>query len=98
VRARTAGRQVFSGVLLWGDMRRFFAKAVKVVEADNEVLAETQRRALPNWPRHIRATHAIARGAELTTRGYLHHGSIAMTSIYPYCDGMKRVRCRDTFR
>ena len=44
-------------------MRRFFAKAVKVVEADNEVLAETLRRALPNFVSYRdRAWHACWHG------------------------------------
>jgi len=36
----------------------------------------------PNWTWHTHATHAIARGAELTTvRDNLRHASIATTSI-----------------
>ncbi len=72
-----------SGVRLWEVTRRFFAKAAEVIEADNPVLAEKLRRASPHWTRHTHATHALARGAELTTvRDNLRHASISTTSIY----------------
>ncbi|MDL5410462.1 integrase, partial [Escherichia coli] len=56
-----------SSVRLWEITRRFFAKAAEVLEADNPVLAEKLGRASPHWTRHTHATHALARGAELTT-------------------------------
>lgn len=37
-------------------MRRFFRKVADVIEKDS-----------PHWMRHTHATHALARGAELTT-------------------------------
>jgi site-specific recombinase XerD len=87
-----------SGVRLWEIPRRFFAKAAEVIEADNEALAEKLLRASPNWTRHIHATHAIACGAELTTVGdNLRNASMAITSIYPHSDGVKRARHRDAF-
>ena len=47
----------------------------------------------PHWTRHTHATHALARGAELTTvRDNLRHASIATTSIYLQSDGVKRAR------
>jgi site-specific recombinase XerD len=43
--------------------------------------------------RHTHATHALARGAELTTvRDNLRHSSIATTSIYLHTDEVKRAR------
>jgi len=43
--------------------------------------------------RHTHATHALARGAELTTvRDNLRHASIATTSIYLHSDEFKRVQ------
>lgn len=88
-----------SGVRLWEITRRFFAKAAEVIEADNPVLAEKLRRATPHWTRHTHATHALARGAELTTvRDNLRHASIATTSIYLHSDDVKRARqIRDAF-
>jgi site-specific recombinase XerD len=80
-----------SSVRLWEITRRFFAKAAEVIEADNQVLAEKLRRASPHWTRHTHATHALARGAELTTvRDNLRHASIATTSIYLHSDDVKR--------
>lgn len=52
-----------------------------------------------NHCRHTHATHALARGAELTTvRDNLRHASIATTSIYLHSDDVKRARqIRDAF-
>lgn len=88
-----------SSVRLWEITRRFFAKAAEVIEADNPVLAEKLRRASPHWTRHTHATHALARGAELTTvRDNLRHASISTTSIYLHTDEVKRARqIRDAF-
>ncbi|AJZ56577.1 phage integrase family protein [Paraburkholderia fungorum] len=88
-----------SGVRLWEITRRFFARAAEVIAADNPVLAEKLRRASPHWTRHTHATHALARGAELTTvRDNLRHASIATTSIYLHSDDVKRARqIRDAF-
>jgi len=88
-----------SGLRLWEITRRFFARAAEVIAADNPVLAEKLRRASPHWTRHTHATHAIARGAELTTvRDNLRHASIATSSIYLHSDDVKRARqIRDAF-
>jgi site-specific recombinase XerD len=88
-----------SDVPLWEITRRFFAKAAEVIESDNVVLAEKLRRASPHWMRHTHATHALARGAELTTvRDNLRHSSIATTSIYLHSDEVKRAKqIRDAF-
>lgn len=46
--------------------------------------------------RHTHASHALARGAELTTvRDNLRHASIATTSIYLHSDEVKRARQMD---
>ena len=68
-------------------MRRFFRQAADVLGTDHPVVAEKLRRASPHWTRHTHATHALARGAELTTvRDNLRHASIATTSIYLQSD------------
>ena len=78
---------------LWAIMRRFFGAAADVIQAEHSVLAEKLRRASPHWMRHTHATHALARGAELTTvRDNLRHASIATTSIYLHGDEVKRAR------
>lgn len=78
---------------LWSVMRRFFTKVAEVVEADSPSTAEKLRRASPHWMRHTHATHALARGAELTTvRDNLRHASISTTSIYLHGDEVKRAR------
>ncbi|MFM9928133.1 site-specific integrase [Variovorax sp. H27-G14] len=78
---------------IWSVMRRFFTQVAGVIETDNPALAEKLRRASPHWMRHTHATHALARGAELTTvRDNLRHASIATTSIYLHGDEVKRAR------
>lgn len=50
---------------------------------DNPTFAEKLRRATPHWIRHTHATHALYRGADLTTvRDKLRHTSLATTSMY----------------
>jgi site-specific recombinase XerD len=76
--------------------RRFFRLAADAIGTDHPVLAEKLRRASPHWTRHTHATHALARGAELTTvRDNLRHASIATTSIYLQSDEVKRSRQMD---
>lgn len=78
---------------LWSVMRRFFRKVAEVMEKDSPATAEKLRRASPHWMRHTHATHALARGAELTTvRDNLRHASISTTSIYLHGDEVKRAR------
>lgn len=82
-----------SAVRLWAAMRRFFRCAAKTIERDHPVLADKLQRASPHWMRHTHATHALARGAELTTvRDNLRHASISTTSIYLHSDEVKRAR------
>jgi site-specific recombinase XerD len=74
-------------------MRRFFRQAANGIGTDHPAVAEKLRRASPHWTRHTHATHALARGAELTTvRDNLRHASIATTSIYLQSDEVKRAR------
>ncbi|WGT62484.1 phage integrase family protein [Variovorax paradoxus] len=76
---------------LWSIMRRFFLQVAEVIGAESPALAEKLRRASPHWMRHTHATHALARGAELTTvRDNLRHASITTTSIYLHGDEVKR--------
>jgi len=81
---------------LWAVMRRFFTKVAEVIAADAPATAEKLRRASPHWMRHTHATHALARGAELTTvRDNLRHASVSTTSIYLHSDEVKRARQMD---
>ncbi|WP_321884716.1 site-specific integrase [Paraburkholderia bannensis] len=90
--AGSAGANI-SSVRLWMVMRRFFLLAAKSIEADHAPLAEKLRRASPHWMRHTHATHALGRGAELTTvRDNLRHASVSTTSIYLHSDEVKRAR------
>ncbi|MDR5880539.1 phage integrase family protein [Caballeronia sp. LZ032] len=74
-------------------MRRFFSQAADVIQQDHPVAAEKLRHASPHWLRHTHASHALARGAELTTvRDNLRHASISTTSIYLHVDEAKRAR------
>ncbi|MDR5880479.1 site-specific integrase [Caballeronia sp. LZ032] len=80
-----------TGNRLWHVMRRFFRQAADVIGTEHPVVVEKLRRASPHWTRHTHATHALARGAELTTvRDNLRHASIATTSIYLQSDEVKR--------
>ncbi|RQM43843.1 integrase, partial [Paraburkholderia bannensis] len=89
----TAAGTGISSVRLWMVMRRFFLLAAKTIEADHAPLAEKLRRASPHWMRHTHATHALGRGAELTTvRDNLRHASVSTTSIYLHSDEVKRAR------
>lgn len=82
-----------TGTRLWSVVRRFFETAADVIENDHAVMAEKLRKASPHWMRHTHATHALARGAELTTvRDNLRHASISTTSIYLHGDDVKRAR------
>ena len=82
-----------TGTRLWNVMRRFFDQVADVIAADHPAAAEKLRRASPHWMRHTHATHALARGAELTTvRDNLRHASIATTSINLQSDEIKRAR------
>lgn len=82
-----------TGTRLWGVVRRFFETAANTIENDHAVLAEKLRKASPHWMRHTHATHALARGAELTTvRDNLRHASVSTTSIYLHSDEIKRAR------
>jgi len=78
---------------LWSILRRFFEAAADVLEEQNPALAGKLRRASPHWMRHTHATHALERGAELTTvRDNLRHASISTTSTYLHSDHAKRDR------
>jgi integrase len=82
-----------TGAHLWRVMRRFFLEAAGVLEGDHPLLAEKLHRASPHWMRHSHASHALARGAELTSvRDNLRHSSISTTSMYLCGDDLKRSR------
>lgn len=85
--------QGITSARLWAIMRRFFRDAAAVIQADHSMLAEKLCQASPHWMRHTHATHALARGAELTTvRDNLRHASISTTSIYLHSDDVQRAR------
>jgi len=87
------GRAGISAARLWAVMKRFFGMAAAALEADAPALAEKLRQASPHWTRHTHATHALARGAELTTvRDNLRHASLSTTSIYLHGEDVKRAR------
>jgi site-specific recombinase XerD len=87
------GSAGIAGARLWRVMRRFFVQAADVIQADHPATAEKLRRASPHWMRHSHASHALARGAELTTvRDNLRHASIATTSMYLHGDEIQRAK------
>lgn len=78
---------------LWAIVRRFFAATADVLADTNPALAEKLRRATPHWMRHTHATHALQRGAELTTvRDNLRHASLSTTSMYLHSDDLRRAK------
>lgn len=78
---------------LWQLSFKFRILQLPQVEQENPALAEKLRKATPHWMRHTHATHALARGAELTSvRDNLRHASISTTSIYLHGDDFKRAK------
>ena len=78
---------------LWAVMRRFFRQAGASLSAVSPSTAAKLSLATPHWMRHTHATHALARGVELTTvRDNLRHASVATTSVYLHTDEAKRAR------
>lgn len=78
---------------VWAVMKRFFLCASVDFQGSIPSLADRLRSATPHWMRHTHASHALARGAELTTvRDNLRHASISTTSIYLHADRRKRAR------
>jgi len=89
---RVAGEDgAISTARLWAVHKRFFGLSARLLEEDNPRLADKLRAASPHWMRHTHASHALQRGAELTTvRDNLRHASIATTSTYLHGDDDKR--------
>lgn len=86
--------QGLTGSRLWMVMKTFFNQAADRLEPVNALLAEKLRKASPHWMRHTHATHALARGASLTTvRDNLRHASVATTSGYLHTD--EKVRAKE---
>ena len=80
-----------TGARLWATLKRFFRFAAGEIESEDVTLAEKLRRASPHWMRHTHATHALARGAALTTvRDNLRHASVSTTSAYLHTDARQR--------
>jgi site-specific recombinase XerD len=78
---------------LWSVMHRFFAHAATQLETVSPATAQKLRQATQHWMRHTHATHALARGVDLTVvRDNLRHASVATTSVYLHTDQMKRAR------
>jgi hypothetical protein len=68
------GTEKLSTVRLWAILRRFFRTTADTIEADNPAFAMKLRVAGPHWMRHTHATHALKRGAQLTSvRDNLRH-------------------------
>ena len=93
------GQRRITSSRLWDVTKRFFVATADAIEAQSPKAAEKLRRASPHWMRHTHATHALARGAELTTvRDNLRHASVSTTSVYLHTDQAKRARqMRDAF-
>ncbi len=93
------GQSRITSSRLWDVTKRFFLATADAIVAESPKTAEKLRRASPHWMRHTHATHALARGAELTTvRDNLRHASVSTTSVYLHTDQAKRSRqMRDAF-
>jgi site-specific recombinase XerD len=78
---------------LWSVMRRFFLHAATELETVSPSTSQKLKQATGHWMRHTHATHALARGVDLTTvRDNLRHASVATTSVYLHTDDTKRAR------
>ncbi|MCX8518406.1 MAG: tyrosine-type recombinase/integrase [Rhodoferax sp.] len=74
-------------------LRRFFSGAADVLRNEAPTTADKLMRASTHWMRHSHATHALERGADLTTvRDNLRHASVSTTSIYLHSDDAKRAK------
>jgi site-specific recombinase XerD len=93
------GQDRITSTRLWNVTKRFFMTTSDAIESESPKTADKLRRASPHWMRHTHATHALARGAELTTvRDNLRHASVSTTSVYLHTDQAKRARqMRDAF-
>jgi len=92
-RAAADDQGAISATRLWAICRRFFRLAATLLEETNPTLSAKLRTASPHWMRHTHASHALHRGAELTTvRDNLRHASIATTSTYLHGDDEKRTK------
>jgi len=88
--------QGISANRLWAVMKRFFDLVANLTAEKNPALSAKLRRASPHWMRHTHATHALGRGAELTTvRDNLRHASLSTTSTYLHSEDVKRARQLD---
>ena len=95
-RHKEDGPRSITSSRLWSITKRFFLQVADVIQVQSPATAEKLRRASPHWMRHTHATHALARGAELTTvRDNLRHASISTTSIYLHGEDVKRARQMD---
>ena len=95
-RHKEDGPRSITSSRLWSITKRFFLQVADVIPEQSPATAEKLRRASPHWMRHTHATHALARGAELTTvRDNLRHASISTTSIYLHGEDVKRARQMD---
>ena len=87
------GQDRITSTRLWNVTKRFFQTTADAIESESPKTAEKLRRASPHWMSHTHATHALARGAELTTvRDNLRHASVSTTSVYLHTDQAKRAR------
>lgn len=74
-------------------MKRFFAQVADTIADEYRATADKLRRASLYWMHHTHATHALERGADLTTvRDNLRHAPLSTTSIYLHTDDGKRAR------
>jgi site-specific recombinase XerD len=77
-------------------LQGFFNFAADAIKNEAPGTAEKLRRATPHWLRHTHATHALDRGADLTSvRDNLRHASISTTSVYLHGDDTRRARQMD---
>ena len=85
-----AGKGITAG-RLWNVMKRFFIQTADLLQERSPAVADKLRQASPHWMRHTHATHALERGADLTTvRDNLRHASLSTTSMYLHTDEGKR--------
>ncbi len=89
-----------STVRLWAILKRFFETTASLIEAEKPAFAVKLRLAGPHWMRHTHATHALKRGAQLTSvRDNLRHASISTTSTYLHSEEAERAKqFRDAFK
>lgn len=95
-----ATREPISSSVLYKYLKRFFKHASESIPANlsREINPHTLLQASTHWLRHSHGSHALARGASLTTvKANLGHKSLQTTSLYLHSEDLTRQQEMERF-